>query len=269
MNGNLNLECGVDNTGRSYIKSQYFTSPFHISKPYWDGEALLVQITSPTPGLFGGDKLTSSINILQGSHVIIANPSATRAHTMRDGKAKLHQTFSITNDSILEFFPSPLILQKGSKFYQRTDIDIKNKGKLIMIETLAPGRIAHGESFEYELFDSELNLQYNGTLVARERFRLEPKKQEFNVLKIPFTAAYYSSAYVINKEMNYKSDWINRINSIQNDKNKIGVSKLVNVGWNIKLLSSNSLENHEAIFKIRNILMEYFSKTSHQNRMLI
>ena len=138
-----------------------------------------------------------------------------------------------------------------------------------MIETLAPGRIAHGESFEYELFDSELNLQYNGTLVARERFRLEPKKQEFNVLKIPYTAAYYSSAYVINEEMNYKSDWINRINSIQNDKNKIGVSKLVNVGWNIKLLSSNSLENHEAIFKIRNILMEYFSKTSHQNRMLI
>ena len=58
MNGNLNLECGVDNTGRSYIKSQYFTSPFHISKPYWNGESLLVQITSPNPGEFGGDKLT-------------------------------------------------------------------------------------------------------------------------------------------------------------------------------------------------------------------
>ena len=40
--GHLDLTCARDANGRSYLREQSFSAPFHISKPYWDGDALLL-----------------------------------------------------------------------------------------------------------------------------------------------------------------------------------------------------------------------------------
>ena len=69
--GHLDITCTRDGDGRSYLREQSFSAPFHISKPYWNGHALLLQLASPTPGLFGGDRLTSSGPLDEGARVRI------------------------------------------------------------------------------------------------------------------------------------------------------------------------------------------------------
>ena len=53
--GHLDLTCARDANGRSYLREQSFSAPFHVSKPYWDGEALLLKVfDSRYPeGIFG------------------------------------------------------------------------------------------------------------------------------------------------------------------------------------------------------------------------
>ena len=103
--GHLDLTCACDANGCSYLREQSFSAPFHISKPYWDGDALLLQLVSPTPGLFGGDRLTSSVTLDEGARLRIVTPSAGRAHTMNGNGAELRQIFRLAKRWL---FPDPI-----------------------------------------------------------------------------------------------------------------------------------------------------------------
>ncbi len=167
--GHIDLTCARDGNGRSYLREQSFSAPFHISKPYWNGTTLLLQLASPTPGLFGGDRLTSRITLDEGARLRIATPSAGRAHTMNGNGAELRQTFRLAKEARLEFCPAPFIPQRLSRYKQTADISIDEGGELLLLETIAPGRVAHGESFRYRAIDWECNVTYAGRLVLRER----------------------------------------------------------------------------------------------------
>lgn len=267
LNGHLSLDCARDSNGRSYLRSQSFSAPFHISKPYWDGDALLLQLSSPTPGYFGGDRLTSRIRIEEGARLKITTPSAGRAHTMNGNRAELHQSFHIEKNSSLEFCPAPFIPQRLSRYHQKADITIDEGGRLLLFETIAPGRVAHGESFAYRELDWECNVTYAGRLVLRERFLLEPGSDGFAAMKQPFPSGYYASACVINQAAWENDDWVEAINSIQSDEIRIGVSRLVDAGWSIKLLTADSLALQRATGRLRKILARFFPSPNHHARI--
>ena len=267
LNGHLSLDCARDTRGRSYLRRQSFSAPFHISKPYWDGDSLLLQLSSPTPGYFGGDRLTSRVHVAEGARLKITTPSAGRAHTMNVNRAELHQSFHVEKNASLEFCPAPFIPQRLSRYRQRADITIEKGGNLLLLETIAPGRVAHGESFDYQELDWECNVTHAGRLVLRERFLLEPGSNGFAAMKQPFPSGYYASACVINQTAWENDDWIEAINSIQTDEIRIGASRLVDAGWSVKLLAADSLALQKATGRLRNILARFFPSANHHSRI--
>ena len=265
--GHLDITCTRDANGRSYLREQSFSAPFHISKPYWDGDALLLQLASPTPGLFGGDRLTSSVTLDEGARLRIITPSAGRAHTMNGNAAELRQTFSLAKGARLEFCPAPFIPQRLSRYKQSANISIEDGGELLMLETISPGRVAHGESFRYQAIDWECNVTYAGRLVLRERFVLEPDSPAFAAMKQPFPQGYYASACVISEAAWEDDSWVEEINAIQSDDVRIGASRLVAAGWSIKLLAAESLSLQRATTQLRQALARFFPAQDHQARI--
>ena len=265
--GHLDLTCTRDGNGRSYLREQSFSAPFHISKPYWDGDALLLQLASPTPGLFGGDRLTSSVTLDEGARLLITTPSAGRAHTMNGNAAELRQTFRLAKGARLEFCPAPFIPQRLSLYKQSGDISIEDGGELLMLETITPGRVAHGESFRYQAIDWECNVTYAGRLVLRERFVLEPDSPAFAAMKQPFPKGYYASVCVISEAVWEDDSWVEEINAIQSDDLRIGASRLVAAGWSIKLLAADSLVLQRATAQLRQALARFFPAQDHQARI--
>lgn len=85
--GHLELTCSADAAGRSYLSHQSFRAPFHISKPYPDEHALIVQVINPTAGLFAGDVLRSDIRVEAGGRLHNTSPSASRVHRVTAGLA--------------------------------------------------------------------------------------------------------------------------------------------------------------------------------------
>ena len=130
---------------------------------------------------------------------------------------------------------------RRSRYRQSADISIEDGGELLLLETLAPGRVAHGESFLYSVIDWECNVTYGDRLVMRERFRLEPDSSAFAAMKRPFPLGYYASACVISEAAWADDAWVGEINDIQSDSIRIGASRLVNAGWSIKLIAADSL----------------------------
>jgi len=265
--GHLDLTCARDVNGRSYLREQSFSAPFHISKPYWDGDALLLQLASPTPGLFGGDRLTSSVTLDEGARLRIITPSAGRAHTMNGDGAELRQTFRLAKGARLEFCPAPFIPQRLSRYKQTANISIDEGGELLLLETIAPGRVAHGESFRYKAIDWECNVTYAGRLVLRERFVLEPNSPAFAAMKQPFPQGYYASACIISEAACEDDSWVEEINAIQSDDIRIGASCLVAAGWSIKLLATDSLALQRATAQLRQALTRFFPAQDHQSRI--
>src|SRR4051812_39097966 len=149
LEGHLRLVCGLDSRGRSHLRRQSFRAPMHISKPHEEHGTLIVNVVSPTAGLLDGDLVECDIAVEPGARLLLTSPSASRAHCMRSGKARLLQKFHVGHDASLDVWPEIFIPQGGTRYHQQTTVNVDPGGELLFSEMLAPGRVASGEAFAY------------------------------------------------------------------------------------------------------------------------
>ena len=126
------------------IREQSFRAPFHLSKPYWDEHALVVQVVNPTAGVFAGDTLRVALQ----SKAARGCCSRRRART---ASARSHQAGRWSNSispcadgGWLEVMPELFIPQAHCRYRQHTSIKVAAGGEMLFVETLAPGRVARG-----------------------------------------------------------------------------------------------------------------------------
>ena len=264
--GHLELVASADENGRTYLSSQSFRAPFHLSKPYWDDHALVVQAVNPTAGILEGDALRGEVRVEAGASLCISTPSASRVHTMGDGRATVEQSFHVAAGAWLEYFPSALIPQAACRYRQKTRIDLEPGAELFFVETLAPGRVAHGEAFAYHEIDWLAELNYGRKPIAIERFVLRPDDASVASLKTFSTASYYGSCYFVSDRIGDKHPIFDEIRALDCAELRIGVSRLVEAGWSIKLLGEDNLVLSRGIERIREILSRSISNLAANSR---
>ncbi|HXG46135.1 MAG TPA: urease accessory protein UreD [Methylomirabilota bacterium] len=239
LEGYLKLVCSAGGSGRSFLSEQSFAAPFHLSKPYWDGRVLRVQVINPTAGLFAGDRLRSDVRVGRGARLCFTTPSASRVHAMSSGQAWVEQAFEIEDGGWLEYSPAPLIPQRNSRYRQRTRVEVEAGGELLFLETMAPGRVAHGEQFGFTEVDWELDLRYAGRLLARERYRLRPDDESLAPLRRVFPAAYFASGYVITERLTPEDSCWSEARAVQTPACLVGWSRLPEAGWSLRLVAAD------------------------------
>jgi urease accessory protein len=247
VTGHLDLVCAADEAGVSYLREQSFCAPIHISKPFHDEGALVVNVVNPTAGLFAGDEIRCSVRVERGARLVVTSPSANRAHQMREGEARVEQKFSVAHDAWLEVFTAPLIPQAGSRFRQSTRIDVESGGSLVFFEVVFPGRVASGESLAFEWLRWSTDLFVSGDLVARENYRQSPAS--LAALQRRFANPYYASCFVAGEKID-PACW-SAIAELHSDSAWVGVSALTADGWVVKILAGDSPALRALIQKIR------------------
>jgi urease accessory protein len=152
---------------------------FHLSKPYWDGHALMVQWINPTAGVFAGDVLESTVNVDPGAALVLTTPSATRIHKRMNcahAAGQSRQGFHVAGGAWLEVQSEWLMPQADSAFVQRTDIHLDHEAGFFYTELLAPGRVAHGEALLFDELDLRMKVVIGGRLVLQERLHASKGK---------------------------------------------------------------------------------------------
>ena len=252
MKGHLRITCTTEGTGLSHLSHQSFCAPFHLSKPHEDAGALVVNVVNPTAGLFDGDEVELEAKAEHASRLVLTTPSASRIYHSRSGNpAIVRQRVDVAAGCSVEFLPEPIIPQSGSMYHQSTELNVAAGGELIFFEWLAPGRVASGEVFKYRELNWQTDVRSGETLIARERYRLDPSQPEsLAALTTKFPQAHYLGCFFI-AETTFPRDAIEALN---NETTYLGWSPLPKAGHVIKALCADSLSTRALLGQLRTIL---------------
>jgi urease accessory protein len=251
LSGHLDLVCAPDARGFSALRRQSFRAPMHLSKPYHDEGTLVANVVNPTAGLLEGDRVECHIRVESGARLLLTTPSATRVHTMRNGSAQLRQRLEVCSGASLEFWPELFIPQRGARYTQSTQIHVEPGAELLFFESLAPGRVASGESFQFTELTWETDVLHDSTLIARERYRLTPESESIRALRSVFPDAYYGSAFIVSPRLQQQDEVWQRLHNLQASDTWIGCTHLHTTGWAIKVIASGSIPLRRSLKQIR------------------
>lgn len=158
----------------------------------------LVHLHNISGGILGGDRLKIHIEVELGATAQVTSTGATRLYRSRPDAPDAEQAIDVQigTNGLLEYLPDPLIPFAGSRYRQSTRITLADDAGLFWWETIAPGRVACGELFAYDLLQVRFDLAALGKPIAREHFVLEPRQRTLSALARLGLYRYLSSFYI-------------------------------------------------------------------------
>jgi len=269
--GHLHLRAAARADGRTILAAQSFRAPFHLSKPYWDPEAgvLIVQVVNPTAGILAGDSLESDIAVEAGAALLVTTPGASRVFKMNRGSAEYRQHFAVTADGWLEVLPEPLVPHRGSSYRQVTTVAVETGGALFYVDQLMPGRVEHGEVWQWDRLQLELEVRCDDELVLRERLdQSGGELQALASLAGSGAAACFANAILMAPATADSAPWRAELAALHRDGLWVGVSALRRGGWSLKLVAPDGIRLRKGLRETRRILAAYFRGLSADLRKL-
>lgn len=262
LSGDFNLVCSRRSDGTTYVSRQSFAAPFHLSKTYWNDDILLVHVINQTAGLFGGDVVRTNVVVESGARVLLSSPSAARFHPSGGREVRIEQRFEIRSGGFLDIFPEITIPQRDSRAVQATRIEIEPGGEALYLETLAPGRVASGETFEFSRFSWRTDVRLGQRLVHRERATLSPGDVSLAGLRALFPASYYAGLIVISPASEkWDAEFSREVGALGDGKSAaFGATRLPAGGWSIRVLTADALYLRQAISSLRGLIYQRWGR---------
>ena len=164
MNSTLKLSTKLSSNGKTQLDEYFVTPPFKVMTlsayaDSWKNGLSAMQMSS-SPGLLAGDRVDIQITLEKSTALSLNTQAFTRVQSMNEGDfAEQNTLIQLAEKSRLFYLPHPLVLHKNSALKQKTSINMQPESTLIYGETVAIGRVANDERFEFRQFSSHLKVQ--------------------------------------------------------------------------------------------------------------
>jgi urease accessory protein len=135
---------------KTFISKRKHIGPLTIQRAFYpEGDLCHLYLLHPPGGVVGGDQLTIEVKTDSNSCSLITTPGATKIYRSKDCKcAVINQSFSVANDSSLEWLPMETIIFPGAESNFFTKFSLSGNAKLAAWEVQCLGRPAINESFD-------------------------------------------------------------------------------------------------------------------------
>jgi len=172
--GFLRLRFARNGASTILVQSR-FSLPLQALTPLTlaDGASYLM-LLNPTGGVLGGDHLITEIVQEAGTHVCLTTPSATRIYRTAEKPAILETVIHVSEGATLEYFLDHIIPHAGSALSQSLRIEMARTSRAIILESMASGRVAHGERWSFMEMDSRTEVHVCRRPVYINRARIVP-----------------------------------------------------------------------------------------------
>jgi urease accessory protein len=259
--------------GKTVVKEQYSKVPLFTQRALYLEESLpsmaYIHIMSPSGGILQGDRYRMDIVLKNKACAHITTQGATRVYRMERDYATQMVNVAVNDGCYIEFVPDQIIPYRGSRFYQTVSLKVHDSGTMVYSELIVPGRVASGESFQYDIcYLKALAKNQNDRLRFIDISILEPKKRNLKTLGLLDNFDVVGSIYILTKT-NYVKELRDEINSWLHKFVQIsgGASILpYNSGVIVRMLGNVASDLRNAIYEIikitrRIILNASFSGT--------
>jgi urease accessory protein len=213
--------------------------------PLADGGAL-VHLHNISGGILGGDHLQLATHVAPGAYAQLTTTSATRVYRCRPAMpaAQQLQTIHVAENGLLEYVPDQLIPFAGSRYRQHTTIHLEQGAGLFYWETVAPGRVASDELFQYDLLQINCDITAQDRPIVLEHTTLEPQRRALTSPARLGPYHYFSSFYIckVGLDARYWLELESNLQEIAQQRTQPGttvwgVSTLVQHGLLVRALS--------------------------------
>lgn len=177
----------VQSGERSVIARQFGQAPLQVHRPlYLEGASHpTVYLRSPSSGLLDGDQHRIAIVVGDGAALELRTQAACVVYP---GAAEQTVKVQVGNEARFCFRPHPFILHKGAQLRQVVRIELRESSQLIFSDSWCVGRVAMEEAWAFQEFDNTVEIFVEGKLVYRDRYLIQPAK---NDATHPFICAEY------------------------------------------------------------------------------
>ena len=243
--------------GKTVVKEQYSKVPLFTQRALYLEESLpsmaYIYIMSPSGGILQGDRYRIDIVLKNKACVHITTQGATRVYRMERNYATQIVNVVVDEGCYLEFVPDQIIPFRDSRFYQTVNLKVHDNGTMIYSEMIVPGRVASGESFQYDIcYMKALAKNQKDTLRFIDIAILEPKKRNLNTVGILGTFDVVGSTYILTKA-DYVKELKDEINSgLQKFTHFSGGASILpyNSGVIVRMLGNVASDLRNAIYEI-------------------
>ena len=231
----LRLEQNVEN-GKTVVKEQYSKVPLFTQRALYLEESIpsmaYMYIISPSGGILQGDRYRMDITLKNNAYAHITTQGATRIYRMEKNYATQIVNIIVDDGCYFEFVPDQIIPYRNSRFYQTVNLNIHDNATMLYAEMIVPGRVASGESFQYDIcYMKALAKNQNNVLRLIDVAVLEPKKRGLNILGILGSFSVVGNMYILTKTK-YTAELVTDINSV--------LQKFSNISGGATILPRNS-----------------------------
>ena len=172
---------------KTILAQSRFSLPLQALTPLTlaDGASYLM-LLNPTGGVLGGDRLVTEIVQENDTHVCLTTPSATRIYRTTGEPSILQTVIRLGEGATLEYFPDHVIPHVGSALQQSLRLEMARGSRAILLDSMASGRVAHGERWTFREMNSRTSVYARGKPVYIARTRIFPssgKPDRFGVME--------------------------------------------------------------------------------------
>lgn len=170
---------------------RYWEAPFgSVRANYPDGSGIPeVQITNPSGGILGGDRLKIDVALAPGSAATILTQAANKVY--RGPQARQDAAFRVGEGSFLEYLPHHLIPFARSGYRQETEFHLAGDATLLVWDAFSAGRVARGERFAFDRFSGRTRIFREGLPEVVDGLELRAGGEPFGGY------SYLGTAYVL------------------------------------------------------------------------
>ncbi len=258
--GILDLELGTNNEKKTVITKQFSQVPLLIQRALYpeisNPNMAYLYVISPSGGILQGDRYKTNVVLKNTAVAHMTTQGATRIYGMNSNWASHILNITIEENCYFEYIPDQIIPYKNSRYYQKANLNVHNNSTLIYSEILTPGRVASGESFEYDICYLRTHCSDQDKKIRfLENTKIKPKDKKLNDFGILGEYEIVGTVYILTRKKT--------INELENnlyeylkilDKMSVGMSILPDESGIIIRILGNKTENIiNVIYKILDI----------------
>jgi urease accessory protein len=144
-------------------------------------KAFLPRVHGPVPevvflntsgGLTGGDRISFALTLGKGTRAVGTTQTAERAYSSAAGRAELAVSLTVGPGAALDWLPQETILFDRSALGRTTRAELAPDARFVMVEMVALGRAAMGETLQKLDFTDWREVRRAGVPVLVEPLRL-------------------------------------------------------------------------------------------------
>jgi len=249
--------------GQTLLADSYATMPMHFLPPLYPDDSgwAYACLVNPTGGFVGGDKIEIDITLRKKSHLFLTSQSATRIYKSTGASATQEVNINVGEKAAVEYLPGYVIPFAGSLYRQTTAIRMEKNASALIAESFTTGRLAMDEHLLFEEFTSSMNIEYDGTPVVFDSFKLRPGGMDYEAFGLLESFRICSTIYLVFSDDEKKKALLDSLLAVIDKSDGIlgGVSELWTAGIVIRLLGMGARYIEKAETRIWSIARKAIS----------